>query len=93
MNGKPLALNIFCYLKAEVRMDKMMEGRPGKSLFLGNLWSWENRGQTHRTVIFLDPQISQDQNLERKEAHRTTSKLTVFAFVFQLIITVITQPF
>jgi hypothetical protein len=27
---------------------------------------------------FLDPLISRDKNLESKEAHRTTSKLTVF---------------
>jgi hypothetical protein len=36
---------------------------------------------------FLDPPISQDQNSEGKEAHRMTSKLTVF-LRFQLVFTV-----
>jgi hypothetical protein len=36
---------------------------------------------------FSDPPISQNQNSEGKEAHRTTSKLTVF-LCFQLVFTV-----
>ncbi len=46
--------------------------------FLGYFLEPENRGQSHGTALFPEPLISQDQNWERKEAHRTTSKLTVF---------------
>jgi hypothetical protein len=93
MNGKPLASNIFCYLEAAVRMDKMMEGRPEKSLFLGIFGTRKIVDRLTGLQFFLDPPISQDQNMEHEEARLTTSELTVFTFIFQLVITVIAQPF
>jgi hypothetical protein len=47
----------YTYLEAEVRMDKMMEGRPGKSLFSG-IFGTRKIVERLTGPRFLDPPMS-----------------------------------